>query len=342
MTTVSTTTPSAELHKLEQKREKAYAALQKVKRDREAYDAETAQLRADYTQHRHVYPEQYEGSTFRPKGGSEAAELEQALKKRLRDPNPQQEAYDKARAAFHAADVPYEDFKRQNVHGRIAETEADAKRAIEKMKAGAETQLEGCREYRGVADAVRDVALSTAGLSGQHAGFDARVNEVERWATQTLEADIRSPGLTDVGQRRAEKMPPPDSAEELMKMAAQLRAEQSRNPRPTQSRSRRSSPSNRRPSRSLRRTWNGRRGCSAQSRSTSGWWARFTRRTRTHDRPPGLRHLWSSLPGELLLRAQAQAVGSQHAPGADGHVGRCLGDGTSPGARPGPGLLLLV
>ena len=97
------TTASSELNRLEQKREKAYAALQDVKRDRDAHDAETQRLGTEFTQHRHIYPEQYGGSTFRPKEGTEAAKQSAAIKRRMTEPNPHGEAFDKALAAFHAA-----------------------------------------------------------------------------------------------------------------------------------------------------------------------------------------------------------------------------------------------
>jgi hypothetical protein len=76
VTTATKTKPTAsgELRKLEQKRERAYAPLQDVKRAREAWDAETERLRGEYTQDRHIHPEQYQGSTFTPKPGHRSRE----------------------------------------------------------------------------------------------------------------------------------------------------------------------------------------------------------------------------------------------------------------------------
>src|SRR5215204_4211000 len=174
------TTPSAELAQLEREWEKTYAALQGAKRERDSYDAETQQLRADMGARQSSHPEEFEGAEKRVKPDTVAAELQTHIRQRMSEENPHHHDYEDARDTFHAADTAVQGFRNRNVHDLLAEREPEADHAIDTIRAGAELLATGLNEYRGELNQQRSVIGSTPVLARQP-GMFSEDGRIDRW-----------------------------------------------------------------------------------------------------------------------------------------------------------------
>ena len=196
-TATKTTPPSVEHRKLEQRREKAYAAVQEVKRRHAAHSEETEIMRSQLTERTTSHPEEFEGAAKAVRPNTEAAKLSAEIKVRMHEPNPHQEELDAKITAFHKADIDLSEWRERNVEARIAEFESDAEGAVEQIKAGFEQVLRGCEAYGVPREEVRGVAISTPRLSGQDVREDPRVNEWAQLAAAVRDDEITLPGLND-------------------------------------------------------------------------------------------------------------------------------------------------
>lgn len=198
MATATKTTPSAELAKLTEQRAKAHAKVRAIKADRAGYEAETEALRATATAHRHEHPDQYQGGDFRPKPNTEAAKLSTQTRARMESPNPFDEDLAKAVAAFHAAGDAEDAFRRSRMADLIAEHDPALDEAIESIRSGLRSVIEGAELYNEVVEHVRALVIDCPGLTGQDLVHDLRPEELIKLATPALEGEIRAPGISDL------------------------------------------------------------------------------------------------------------------------------------------------
>lgn len=204
MPTATKTRPaSAELAPLEAKRDELHAAARAARRKRADYDAETERLRTEYTQDRHEHPDQYHGVDFKPRPGTEAAEVGAAIRERMRT-NPHTDEYEQARAEFNQADAAVQRFRRERIHDLIAEKYPQADGAIDTICRGFETVAEGCEQYAAALAEVRGILTATPGLIGvpDVLAFDPRTEEWARDAAEVLAGEFIRPGLTPMGDWR--------------------------------------------------------------------------------------------------------------------------------------------
>ena len=234
MTTATKTIPSKELAQLERERDRTYAELQKVKRTREAFDAETWRLRAASSEYMRTHPEEARDAAQNPKPGTKAAELHDEIRER-RAENPHTEDYESAKAAFHEAGEAVETFRTQRLDDLIAEAQAEADDAIAHIVRGFEQVAAGCGEYRGAIDKVTAIIGATPGLARQP-GMDAHDPRINDWAAiarDVFESEIAKPGLSDraddgwIGWPALPEEEQDPTVEDLKQRAASLRGEPS-------------------------------------------------------------------------------------------------------------------
>jgi hypothetical protein len=114
-----TTTPSAELARLEQVRETTHAEVQKIKRARNAFDAETQQLRSLAGRTAVLPSRGVRGSPEESEpryGGSRAPGRDS---RRMSEDNPHHADYEEALAQFHEADSAVAAFRNAHVQELI-------------------------------------------------------------------------------------------------------------------------------------------------------------------------------------------------------------------------------
>jgi hypothetical protein len=194
-------TPSSELRRLQQDRDKLHARVREAKAKIAAWDEETAHLRGEFTVHGHAHPEQYEGADKRVKPGTEAAKLRSTIRERLRD-NPHRAAYGEAFAPYEGADLALRRFKREHVRERLGELDPDYDKATDTIREGLELLRRGCEEYRVAVEGARAIVLDTPLLNGQHLGHDPRPDEWRRLAADALDSEIAKPGLTPTAEAK--------------------------------------------------------------------------------------------------------------------------------------------
>ena len=202
--TTATKTASAELARLEQRREKTHAAVQKIKRDRNAYDDETQQRRAELGARQSSHPEEFEGAQKKVKPDTGSAELQAEIRRRMSEDNPHHADYEQALAEFHAADSAVTAFRNAHVQELIAEGDPDADHAIDAIRAPGEQLLDACNQYRGRTNGVRSVVSTTPALARKPGMFteDPRVEQWARMANEIVDADIAKPGLSETAAQR--------------------------------------------------------------------------------------------------------------------------------------------
>jgi len=158
-------------------------------------------MRIALTERRATNPDEYEGEQFRPRPGTKAAELNQAIKARQRDGNPHQADLDALVPPFHEVDAELQRYKRANVAQRITELEPEY--AGDAIQESAVALREALDAYRAKSFAVRDITVDTPGLSGEHAAYDNRIDGWTAVLDEILEADITEPCLTEMGAYKA-------------------------------------------------------------------------------------------------------------------------------------------
>jgi hypothetical protein len=198
-------TPSSELARLQQVRDKAHAKVREAKRQLEDYAAETERMRADYGQHQPQHPEQYDANSL-PKPDTEAARMRAEISKRM-NLNPHRADYDAAIKPFHEADVALQDFQRTRVRDRIEEVTGEVDGAT--VREAWENLRDVLGAYRVELEEVKGIIASTPGLDGQAVGHDARVDEWYDFALGALnsleQGEIAPAGLSPQGEYKADK-----------------------------------------------------------------------------------------------------------------------------------------
>ena len=217
MTPTATKAPTSvtdELAKLVNAREEKYAELQKAKRERDAFHAETTALKEEYSQHAHTYPEQWTpAANSKPLPDTDAAALAEVIRERtggavFDPPYPEQAKLDKLTAAFQEADAAEHDFKRAHVHERVAERWPTSDHAIDRIRKGFELVREGCELYGGEVDAVRRIVVQdTPGLEHQLGMYrhDPRPAGWALLAAGVLESEIIRPRLTEQAEWKVDR-----------------------------------------------------------------------------------------------------------------------------------------
>jgi hypothetical protein len=199
MPTTKTKTPSAELDKLQRARDKAYADLQAVKRDRALWEDETEALRGSYTLLVRSRPEDHRDAAGNPKPGTPSAAEQHKLKKRIAGGNPHEDHFQSAKADFHAAAEKLNEFLTSRLPDLLGELEP-AFDAIETKRVEAfELLSEVASEYGALEAKAREWIIRSPRLNGQALRSDPRPAQWAKLADENLESPLTAPGLTDVG-----------------------------------------------------------------------------------------------------------------------------------------------
>jgi chromosome segregation ATPase len=195
---------AAELRKLTQKRDQLHAKAREARDRRDEYDAETKRMQAELS----ARTVRWTPGVPRPEelpADDEAERLKAEIKKRTTEPNPHEAEYAEARAAFHAADEAAADYARSTISERVREVQ-DVYAAQETMREGFELIVRGAEAYRVCREEVRTIVTETAQFDGQDYAYDPRVDEWYEAARSALDADLLPPGLSDLGQWKAEQV----------------------------------------------------------------------------------------------------------------------------------------
>jgi len=198
----ATTTATKELDKLTTKKETTYADLQKIKRDRNGYAAETETMRADYGARATTYPEEHQGrgrEQRTPKPGTDTEKMQQEIKRRMREPNPNLPAYEKALAAFHAADEAERTFRQREILHLIEGAEPSLEGLNEELSETWQKLHELTNRYLRNQDAIRNLIIDSPPLTGQHLAHDARAIEWHQLAAACAEETLTAPSVTELG-----------------------------------------------------------------------------------------------------------------------------------------------
>jgi hypothetical protein len=196
----TTKKPSAELARLVKGREKAYAAMQGVKRQRAAYEAETAEMRAAYSSFVASRPEDHRDAAQNPKPDSPSGKKQAELKRRLNEPNPHERAFNLAVSKFHEADEALQEFRRVNLPDLIAESEPEFEAVSEQFRAALGQLAEAADGYAALKARVEGLVRDTDGINGQHVQSDPLPQQLRGVAGAALEHGLTAPGLTELGE----------------------------------------------------------------------------------------------------------------------------------------------
>lgn len=203
MTPTATKRPSQELAKLEAERDRTYSALQEVKHKRALYDDETQRMRAELSAKTMTLGP---GGRLQPipSPGPEVAKLEAEVKKRLTEPNPNQQQFETRRAAFHAADEAVERFLVERLDDLIAEQVGDADVASQLADA-LDRLIEIGNSYAAITETVKLLIGRVPGHDHRSADCDPRPAEWAAWARaarDSLDHPIAAPGVSQWGVYR--------------------------------------------------------------------------------------------------------------------------------------------
>jgi hypothetical protein len=196
--TKKTTSVTEEQAKLTATREETFAELQTVKRTSAGRDRQTEAMRGEATARRHEYPEEHTGEQFKPKPGTDSAKLSAEIKKRMAEPNPHQQDFDKAAAKYRAAELAERGFRAKYFEQILEELgpdhedlDADMAEAWERIEYLAGLELERLERVRAQVNA-------TPGIDGQNNPFDARASDWSRYASDAAAAPpLRRPGVDE-------------------------------------------------------------------------------------------------------------------------------------------------
>jgi hypothetical protein len=201
------TTASDELAQLDRERDRTHAELQEEKRSRDAFDAETQRLKAEYGHYLDTHPEEHRDAAQNPKPDTKSAALGDEIRQRTAH-NPHTDDVEAAKAEYHQAAGAVEAFRREHVEELVVEARADVDEAIAHLRRGFEQVAEGSVHYRAVMEKVKILIQATPGLGGLP-GMDAYDGRVEEWAVlakAVLEGEIFRPGLSDAARDRLERL----------------------------------------------------------------------------------------------------------------------------------------
>lgn len=194
--TTTTKTPSAELARLQDARDKAYAAVQEVKRERAGYETETANIKAAYTAFVNERPEDWANEVRLPKPGTPSAKERDKLRERLASENPHEKKFNAAVAKFHAADDVLHEFLTGHLPDLLAEQEPAVRALEDKRTEAFEALAEVGAEYAELEAQARDWIIRTPRLNGQALKADPRPRQWAELARDNLGAPLAAPGLT--------------------------------------------------------------------------------------------------------------------------------------------------
>ena len=201
----ATRKPSTELRRLEAVRDKTYAALQGVKRERSAYDQKTEGMRGEFSALVASRPEDHRDRAGNPKPGTPSAKYQAQLKARIRDGNPHERDYNLALEAFHAADEELQAFRNAHLVEVIAEQDSEIEALDTKRDKALGLLVECGEEYAGLLERVQSLVSDCPVLTGQHVAFDALPSQLKSTAEQALEHSTSAPTITELGRYRLEQ-----------------------------------------------------------------------------------------------------------------------------------------
>lgn len=204
--TTETTTTTETLKSLTGQLEKERTKLIKIRRDRDAYTAETDRLAAEYTGHCHDYPEELNPKDRQPLEGTNAKKLQAELAARQvglpreQRPNPHTSDYEKQRDKVNDLAGRIEEFRVRNADTLVAEIDPPA----EEITAGLEAAWTDIRhllnQYEAHMEQARELIGATPGLNGQHVAHDGRITEWAKTVADALDNPVFIPRVSDMGR----------------------------------------------------------------------------------------------------------------------------------------------
>lgn len=203
--TTATTTATEQLEKLNAKLTQERTKLLKIRRDRDAYTAETDALSVEYTGHSHDYPEEVD-KHGNPIDGTRTAKLKaeltarQAGLPREKRPNPHTADYKQQRDKTNQLADQIEEFRLRHADTLIGEIEPPAEQIAERLEA-AWTEINTLIDmFRTNQDQAKELIGDTPGLNGQHVASDARINGWADVAADALANPLFIPRVSDMGR----------------------------------------------------------------------------------------------------------------------------------------------
>lgn len=196
--TTATKTPLDRLTGLETDRDRKHQKVRDIKRDSDGHEAETEISRAEYTTRGHSHPEEFDKGG-RPIDGTEAAKLKAKIVKRQSEPNPYAAKLYKATQEFHQAEQLALQYRVENFNQIVEDFTPDPEDVTVRLLTAFEMLKEATEDYNHLFERVRDFALETPGINGQHITFDGRIAEWSRLAAEALANPLTRPGLDPMG-----------------------------------------------------------------------------------------------------------------------------------------------
>lgn len=198
---------SAELAKLERKRDDLHTKAQAAKRQVNDWDAATEALRAELTARCHTHPDEVAGEQLRPRPGTEAARLEAEVRERMAADNPHIGDFEEARGAFTQADAELQRFQQTRLRDLLAELEPEHAVLADRFRDGLRALVEVGDAYAALAATARALVTQTPGLDGSAVYEDPRPLEWRARAAAALDEDeLLAPGLTPVGSYELDRI----------------------------------------------------------------------------------------------------------------------------------------
>ena len=195
-------TTTEQLEQLEAKRAKAHAATRAARDERDAWDEETERLRSELTIRSKAHPEELQ-SGGKPKEGTEAAKLREALLERIAAATPALRSTRPRRRSSTTSMSFVTRWKRDRVQGRIEE--ALALRDTSPIREAAQALIEACKEELAIHETARSICIDTPTLNAQALVKDDRVQEWHHFAVGIVAAvdeGLVRPGITSEAAHR--------------------------------------------------------------------------------------------------------------------------------------------
>lgn len=196
---------SSQLADLEAKREEAYAALREGKRQRNAYEAEIEAQRAAVSAFIASRPEDHRDAAQNPWPDSPSGKKQAKLKARLQEPNPYGEAFDLARAEFHAVDEELQRFRINRLPEVIAEADPETDALDAKRDEALHLLIEYAEGYAQLQGRAEQLISECPLLTGQHITADALPRQLGAMARSALDHPTTAPAISEVGLHKLEQ-----------------------------------------------------------------------------------------------------------------------------------------
>jgi chromosome segregation ATPase len=180
-----------QLHDLQQRAEQAQAKARAKRDERTRWENEIHELRARI-------------DTV-PAGTPEHDQLKREIvardQSRIHGTGTLADEYTAALEPYHALDRDLQAFKRDHLRELITETIADVEHAIDHARDGWEQIAAAANAYLAARDRAHTLVTSVAGMDGQDLGWDPRIEQWQRNATDALDIvdTVIAPQLTDLG-----------------------------------------------------------------------------------------------------------------------------------------------